>query len=173
MIHIIYSYPYLQSKAVCQDIKKGRQAGTGFDKILKEITEAMPAKSVLIPIPQHGGTAKYTDDLAVRIAKKTNFTYPEKTIVVLNTIRGKERDSVCERKRLGQPFDDIDFGFTVTEPERLQRFVDSGWDIIFVDNVIDTGTTIKAAAKAAGIGEDGQCNVIAIGDTGAWKNFEN
>ena len=46
----------------------------------------------------------------------------------------------------------------------------AGWDVILVDNVIDTGTTARAAMQAMEL-SDAECGVFAIGNTGAWKNF--
>ena len=133
----------------------------------------MPVTAVLVPIPGSGGIASYTADMAYELAKNINAQFVGKTAVVLNCLVGSVRDSVCRRKKAGEPFDDIQFGFRFVNSdakERLEKFIRAGWDVILVDNVIDTGTTARAAMQAMEL-SDAECGILAIGDTGAWKNF--
>lgn len=170
---IIYSLPYAKSKVLAEDIKKNRVQNLG--PFVRQAAERMPAKAILIPVPGHEGYATHANILATTIAKETNCTYPQKTAYCFNCAAGAERKSICELKRQGLPFFDVDFGFAPLEkktPQFIKEQRAKGWEIIFVDNVIDTGTTIRALAAALGLTEsDDSYSVIAIGDTQAWKNF--
>lgn len=171
-MRIVYAKPYGEVRDLCHDIKDSKPC-PGLPVIYDEASAAMPVKAVLVPMPGSGGIASYTNDMAHEITKNINAQFIGKTAVVLNCLIGSVRDSVCRRKQAGEPFDDIQFGFRFVNDEakeRLDRFIRSGWDVILVDNVIDTRTTARAAMQAMEL-SDAECGVFAIGDTGAWQNF--
>lgn len=171
-MRIVYAKPYGEVRDLCHDVKESKPC-PGLPVLYDEASAAMPMKTVLIPMPGSGGVASYTADMAYKLAKNINAQFVGKTAVVLNCLVGSVRDSVCRRKEAGEPFDDIQFGFRFVNDEskeRLKKFIRDGWDVILVDNVIDTGTTARAAMQAMEL-SDAECGVFAIGDTGAWKNF--
>ena len=171
-MRIVYAKPYGEVRDLCHDIKDSKPC-PALPVIYDEASAAMPVKAVLVPMPGSGGIASYTNDMAHEIAKNINAQFIGKTAVVLNCLVGSVRDSVCRRKQAGEPFDDIQFGFRFVNSEakeRLDKFIRAGWDVLLVDNVVDTGTTARAAMQAMEL-SDAECGVFAIGDTGAWKNF--
>ena len=171
-MRIIFAKKYNEVRDLCHDVKETKPC-PGLPVFYDEASAAMPVKAVLVPMPGSGGIASYTADMAYELAKNSNAQFVGKTAVVLNCLVGSIRDSVCRRKEAGEPFDDIQFGFRFGSSEareRLEKFIRAGWDVILVDNVIDTGTTARAAMQAMGL-TDTQCGILAIGDTGAWQNF--
>ena len=167
-LNIVFAKKYTEVRDLCHEMKRGDVSV--ISPFLDEIAEALPPKCVLVPMPQSSGRAEYTEKLAVTIAQHCNSLGTDKTAVVLDCLCGYVRDSVCGRKAKGEPFDDIDFGFVYRggADSRVKAFVEKGWEVILVDNVVDTGTTATAAITALNINKVG---VLALGNTGAWKNF--
>lgn len=171
-MRIVYAKPYNEVRDLCYNVKESKPC-PALPVFYDEASASMPVKAVLIPMPGSGGIASYTNEMAHELAMSINRQSCGKTAVVLNCLVGSVRDSVCRRKEAGEPFDDIEFGFRFVNEEakvRLEKFIRAGWDVILVDNVIDTGTTARAAMQAMEL-SDAECGVLAIGDTGAWKNF--
>lgn len=171
-MRIIYAKNYNEVRDLCHNVKESKPC-PALPVFYDEASAAMPVKAVLVPMPGSGGIASYTNEMAHELAMSINRQSCGKTAVVLNCLVGSVRDSVCRRKEAGEPFDDIEFGFRFFNEEakvRLEKFIRAGWDVILVDNVIDTGTTARAAMQAMEL-SDAECGVFAIGDTGAWKNF--
>lgn len=167
---IIYSLPYEKTKLLAENIKKNRACDLG--PFTTHAAEKMPNKTILIPVPGHEGYATHAYTIAIALAKETNRLYPAKTVYCYNCMAGTERKSICELKRQGLPFFDVEFGFAPVEkktPQFIKEQRAMGWEVVFVDNVIDTGTTIRALAAALGLTD--AYSVIAIGDTQAWKKF--
>lgn len=167
-LNIVFSKKYTDVRDLCHEMKRGDISV--INPFLDEIADALPTKSLLVPMPQSSGKAEYTEKLAVAIAEHCNNQGTDKTAVVLDCLCGYVHDSVCGRKAKGEPFDDIDFGFVYRDraDKRVKALVDMGWEVILVDNVVDTGTTASAAIAALNINK---VSVLAIGNTGAWKNF--
>lgn len=167
-LNIVFAKKYTEVRDLCHEMKRGDISV--INPFLDEITEALPPNCVLVPMPQSSGRAEYTEKLAVAIAQHCNCLGTDKTAVVLDCLCGYVHDSVCGRKAKGEPFDDIVFGFTYRDgtESRLRDFVQKGWEVILVDNVVDTGTTASAAIAALNINK---VSILALGDTGAWKHF--
>ena len=167
-LNIVFAKKYTEVRDLCHEMKHGDVSV--ISPFLDEIAEALPNKSLLIPMPQSSGKAEYTKKMALAIAEHCNNLGTDKTAVVLDGLCGYVHDSVCGRKAKGEPFDDIEFGFVYRDraDKRVKALVELGWEIILVDNVVDTGTTASAAIAALNINK---VSVLALGDTGAWKNF--
>lgn len=167
-LNIIFSKNYTEVRDLCHAMKRGDVSV--INPFLGEIAEALPTKSLLVPMPQSSGKAEYTEKLAVAIAEHSNNKGTDKTAVVLDCLCGYVHDSVCGRKAKGEPFDDIDFGFVYRDraDKRVKALVELGWEVILVDNVVDTGTTASAAIAALKLNK---VSILALGDTGAWKHF--
>lgn len=167
-LNLVFSKKYTEVRDLCYEIKRGDTSV--INPFLNEIAEALPNKSLLIPMPQSSGKAEYTKKMALAIAEHCNNLGTDKTAVVLDGLCGYVHDSVCGRKTKGEPFDDIEFGFVYRDraDKRVKALVELGWEVILIDNVVDTGTTARAAIAALNIDK---VSVLAIGDTGAWKNF--
>ena len=131
MLNIIFSKPYNEVREQCHLLKTGETKG--IEDYLQEIENSLPVKAVLVPMPQSSGRAEYTLSLASRIALYVNALHNDKTVIVLNCLNGKIRDSVCGRKTIGLPFDDIEFGFAYMDgmKARVAKFREEGWKISY------------------------------------------
>ena len=90
---------------------------------------------LIIPAPQHEGKAIYTLQIAEMIADETGA-------VVIDILHSKERKTMYEQKLSG----------TVSAPLFIADYknLPKNKRIFFLDNVIDTGATLKAAERAVG-----------------------
>lgn len=91
----------------------------------------------IIPAPQHEGKAIYTLKIAEMIADETGA-------VVLDILHSKERKTMYEQKLKGKdstPIFTADINLRDLAKEKR---------IFFLDNVIDTGGTLRAAERALG-----------------------
>lgn len=167
-LNIVFAKKYTEVRDLCYEMKRGDISV--INPFLDEIADALPTKSLLVPMPQSSGKAEYTEKIAIAIAEHCNNLGTDKTAVVLDCLCGYVHDSVCGRKAKGEPFDDIDFGFVYRDraDRRVKALVELGWEVILVDNVVDTGTTASAAIAALNINK---VSVLALGNTDAWKHF--
>lgn len=165
-IRILFSLPYESVREECHALKDGDMSSLSADRIREGLIEAIPDRSILIPVPGRDGKATFTKQMVNTIIALLESCRSEKTVFSANILQGKQRDSVCEWKRLGLPIDEIDFGFFVDKENLavLRSLEKAGWKPILVDNVIDTGTTVRAIMDTIG-----EYPVIAIGDTGEWE----
>ena len=90
---------------------------------------------LIIPAPQHEGKAIYTLQIAEMIADETGA-------VVIDILHSRERKTMYEQKLSG----------TVSAPLFIADYKNLPKDkrIFFLDNVIDTGATLRAAERAVG-----------------------
>lgn len=92
-----------------------------------------------MPIPSHNGVADATLKLANAIASITGSQ-------VVDALKGKSRESLYILKKKGVKVDSDYLGFF------LGAELPKGKNIIFIDNVIATGTTANAALKTVDTG---------------------
>lgn len=90
---------------------------------------------LIIPAPQHEGKAIYTLQIAEMIADETGA-------IVIDILHSKERKTLYEQKLSG----------TVSAPLFIADYknLPKNKRIFFLDNVIDTGATLRAAERAVG-----------------------
>ena len=105
------------------------------------LAKMLPDNAVIVPIPGHHGYAVQTLHLARAITERTNGS-----ISVANILKGKNRVSNYQVKKVGKPLsvDQIGFYQIASLPKDKIPYL--------LDNVVDTGTTAKAAVKALGGG---------------------
>lgn len=99
----------------------------------KDMAALVPMDSVLVPIPSHVGYATDTLTLANEVARISGFE-------VLDVLRSDERESSYEAKKDGR---DAEIRFRLTSPLPV------GKTIVYVDNIIASGTTARAAMDCA------------------------
>ena len=109
----------------------------------------IPRHAVLVPIPGHEGKAKQTLQLCRAISSYTGLP-------VGDVLQGKNRESNYVAKHEGKGLTERDMGF------RKVAQLPKGRIPVYVDNVVDTGTTAKAAYHAVG---KGMVVTFAISDT--------
>ena len=92
-------------------------------------------KVLLVPVPSHTGRATYTLTLAKAIGAP-----------VFDVLRSQPREQLYTRKLRGEQPKPEELGLYLSAP------IPEGWQVLFVDNVIGTGTTAKACRMAVGRG---------------------
>ena len=105
----------------------------------RKMAALVPPDSIIVPIPNHHGTAKETLFLAKAVAEYSHS-------FIANILIGKARESNYLMKKLGSPLTEEQMGFRQTKP------LPEGITPIIVDGVVDTGTSAKAAVHALGGG---------------------
>ena len=110
-----------------------------FDYAARQMAKLLPKNAVLVPIPGRHGTPEQTMQLCRDIASYTHLP-------ILDALRGNERESQYEAKYKGRSLTEEQLGY------RRIATVPIGRAPYLIDNVVDTGTTAKAAVKALGGG---------------------
>lgn len=110
-----------------------------FDYAARQMAKLLPKNAVLIPIPGRHGTPDQTMQLCRDIAKYTHLP-------IIDALRGNDRESQYEAKYKGKSLTEEQLGF------RKTSLLPSNRVPYLIDNVVDTGTTAKAAVKALGGG---------------------
>ena len=108
-----------------------------IDYAARQMAAIIPANAVLIPIPGHHGRADHTLRLAKVLSSYTRLPFVE-------ALRGREHESQYEAKLRGRMLSEEKMGFYRIAP------IPSNRTPCLIDNVVDTGTTAKAAVKALG-----------------------
>ena len=90
-----------------------------------------------LTIPGHHGVADQTLRLAQALSSYSHLPF-------VDALRGREHESHYEAKRRGHLLSGRDMGFYQTRELPSDRIP------CLIDNVVDTGTTAKAAAEALG-----------------------
>ncbi len=161
-LQVIYGQPYKEVREWCKLIKTEPQALPR--KYLDEICAALPKDSILIPIPGHQGTPSHTAALAEDIIRRsTHFHKDVRSLPDL--LATQPRESLCEAKHNGKDIKDIPVAYACREGDlkELKEFISMGYAPVLLDNVIDTGTTLRAARQAVGL----PCLAVSLGNTGA------
>ena len=172
-IRIVSSLPYDNEnvKKLCRKVKEETPEGrSACAKAAIDIARDIPNKSILVPIPTHDPSTYYTVILAIQIAMMAEILYGKK-VDVKKLLKGEPHPSLCELKEKGKDISDIDTGIRLNPEEMnlpLDRMTKQGWRIVLVDNVIDTGKTVRACLDALGDLAD-YTDIAVIGDTGNWK----
>ena len=107
----------------------------------RQLVKMLPENAVIVPIPGHYGYAVQTLYLARAISEQSNGNIP-----VANVLKGINRLSNYQAKKDGNPLSAEELGF------HQVRTLPKGKVPYLLDNVVDTGTTAKAAVKALGGG---------------------
>lgn len=119
---------------VAHKIKEGD--GEAIDYAARQMARLLPKNAVLVPIPGHHGFPVQT----LRLAKAISF-YTD--LPIADVLRGNDRESQYEAKYQKQPLTAEQMGLYKNSTP-----LPSGCHPFLVDNVVDTGTTAKAAVNA-------------------------
>ena len=122
---------------VAHKLKEGDH--DAMDYAARQIAKLLPQNAVLVPILGHHGKAEQTMQLARAISSYTHLP-------IVDALRGIERDSQYDAKKRGQTLSGENMGFY------RQKSLSTNRIPYIVDNVVDTGNTAKAAARALGCG---------------------
>ena len=158
--------PYDEVRALAHGIKEGdTTAIKEAARRMAGIINAMPDKEkvILVPMPSHEGHATYTKALADEIAKLTGartadclHATPHPSLYDLKRSKGIER----------LPSPQFRLDESAATKETLQDRIP-----VIIDNVLDTGTTAVAAARA--FGEKTDVRIAVLGNTSNFYLFDN
>ncbi len=158
--------PYDEVRALAHGIKEGDTAAIKESaRRMAGIINAMPGKEkvILIPMPSHEGHAIYTKALADETARLTGsrtadvlHATPHPSLYDIKKSRGIER--------LPSPLLRLDE--SAAAKQTLQDRIP-----VIIDNVLDTGTTAVAAARA--FGEKTDVRIAVLGRTSNFHLFDN
>lgn len=107
----------------------------------RQLVKMLPENAVIVPIPGHHGFALQTLYLARAINEQSGGIIP-----VANVLKGNSRMSNYQAKKEGSLLPAEELGFRQVAP------LPKGKVPYLLDNVVDTGTTAKAAINALGGG---------------------
>ena len=107
----------------------------------RQLVKMLPENAVVVPIPGHHGFALQTLYLAKAINEQSGGIIP-----VANVLKGNSRMSNYQAKKEGSLLPAEELGFRQVAP------LPKGKVPYLLDNVVDTGTTAKAAINALGGG---------------------
>ena len=107
----------------------------------RQLVKMLPENAVVVPIPGHHGFALQTLYLAKAISEQTDGIIP-----VANVLKGNSRTSNYQAKKAGHPLTSSELGFRQVAPLPKDKVP------YLLDNVVDTGTTAKAAIITLGGG---------------------
>ena len=179
--HLLFSKPYYnadpganprsgETYKLCQSVKDNPYKIPV--EALADYVRALPRKCILIPVPEHTGRAGYTRDLCNRLQKVAGIS---KDVRIIDALWCNPRPSLCEMKRAGKDTSGVEVKFKINTNETSHGdlgMLSSTFDIVLVDNVLDTGRTMTAAAEAVRAdGAEPLC--ITIGYTGNDEGIYN
>ena len=165
-IRLLFAEPYETVREDCHLVKEPNLET--ITKWAEKMVAALPQKTVLVPVPGHTGIATDTKILAEHIVAEASWAVLPKDIIILDCLTSKPRRSLCEMKKEGYPVKGLNLGIHLVYKSArpiLKTYLNDGYKLILIDNVIDTGTTIRNCISA--LGHD--AGVLCIGDTGAWR----
>ncbi len=169
-ITIIGALPYDKVRQDCHKVKDGDEYVINHYawQIVKQngtcLLEGNPIV-FLVPIPGHTGDATHALTLAKAIGRELN----EKggRVGVLDCLECEPHEPLYDKKKRGEDIYGIDLKMHF-KSKKLKNTFDTiknaqytNTKLFLIDNVVDTGHTIREAFKATG-----NLPVIAIGDTG-------
>lgn len=136
-IFSIGNYYEGDNKQIAKRMKYGDTIA--LDTAARSMIRLIPRDAVLVPIPGHEGTAKQTLELCKAISSYTGLH-------VADVLKGNERVSNYSAKHEGKGLTVKEMGF------RQVGVLPNGRTPVYIDNVVDTGTTARAAYQAVGRG---------------------
>ena len=107
----------------------------------RQLVKMLPENAVVVPIPGHHGFSLQTLYIARAINEQSGGIIP-----VANVLKGNSRMSNYQAKKEGSLLPAEELGFRQVAP------LPKGKVPYLLDNVVDTGTTAKAAINALGGG---------------------
>lgn len=165
-MELIYSNPYHSTptdeiRGLCYRVKEEFGWRSIPKNVLYQMASALGPKTVLVPVPGHGGRAGYTMDICFALSNYATW----KDIRIVDALIGNAHPSLCKIKHDGGETSDIPVVFTLNGDEinaEQVKTLSEKFDVVLLDNVIDSGRTAREAKKALGV----SCKLITIGTTG-------
>lgn len=134
-------YRHGNTREICHEIKNRNEE---CYKIMADFflaQEIVDKSCILIPAPQHEGYAVYTKQIAELIAQKSGAA-------VADVIKSTPRKTLYEYKqKCLKPM----LNFTLMKANWPAARQDEDVKMFLIDNVLDTGQTLKACQRAVGV----------------------
>ena len=132
---------YNNVRLLAHDVKSGDSDAIEMAAIL--MSKKVPANSILIPIPNHGGRADYTLKMAARIAQLS-----KSEVLDIITAIPRKNTLYTAKKQNKWIADEITLGFRVVRDNHVAQKIQRARNVILIDNVVDSGMTYQQAEKA-------------------------
>lgn len=169
MIRVLGAEPYEKVRELCH--KKDMDAMELVEVIGDRFHPYLPEKSVLVPVPGHEGYATHSVRMCAAIlvatAKANQADSAVKKYTTLcDCLSCVPHPSLCVMKHRGEDISRVEVEVqwkNELEKELFNSYVRDGLVPILVDNVVDTGKTVRSCMRRLGVGP---VQVIAIGSTG-------
>jgi len=159
VVHAGGDYADLRSLAYALKEPGSARVGEAADVIVANLPQTVRGPGiVLVPIPSSKGDTTLNLHLAEALAARIGAT-------VVDALHGPERQSSRARKKAGLP------GLRAQQmpmTARAQRQVDLAGSIYLVDNVFDTGETLRAAQRALGRPVGAMVLAVTASKRGRW-----
>lgn len=163
---VIGARPYEEVRADCYAVKDAKGP---LDPVMRRCAERivdgmLPGSCFLVPVPGHYGIATDSCSLAWAVAAEFNRRYRTSggSAVLCDVLECDPHLSLCEAKHTGVDPEGIDLHFRLRDVPIARLLAERPEVPVFlVDNVVDTGHTVRACLSA--ISARG---VVAVGDTG-------
>lgn len=158
---IIAASGYDSVRDLCHDVKSGLKPA--IEQAAKMLAPLVPEMGfvVLIPVPGHEGTAKYTLELAQAIERETKKY--NRNVGVVDCLVCDPHPSLCELKRKGGDPADIELNVRFRDQcgeDVFNKAYQAADRFVLVDNVVDTGLTARSCMDVVD-----DCDVLCIGNT--------
>lgn len=160
-LSILGALPYEMVREDCHRVKI--LDGEAISRQGARLADKVEDRGVIIPVPGHRGFSEHTAVLAGRIAHSALLQ--EKKVHVLDVLTVTPHPSLCEMKRTeGADLSSVHLKMHVggVTKRKIRSLLKDGHKVYLLDNVVDTGMTVRAALEAVGV----NIPVLAIGDTG-------
>lgn len=129
-------------RELCHRMKSQPEDKESVETAAELLSQLIPNSAVLIPIPSL--TSAHATSLAIEIAlRKWKTVSQRRKHLCLDCLQTSKTVSLYENKKRGEKVSEKDCQFYLAAP------VPQG-DIVLVDNVIATGTTVSAAQRTLG-----------------------
>lgn len=157
--------PYNKIRSDCYAIKNGsRYIMSHYARKITTLWHFDSADDILVLIPIPGHTGKATTALMLCEHLQCAFIKKGHSCIILDALKTRSHNSLCYLKKNNKEVSGIEFNTRYKDiafKETLETMrADKRYKIFLVDNVIDTGHTVREIFKLTG-----NLPVIAVGDT--------
>jgi hypothetical protein len=139
-VYAAHAYDNGEVKRVAHAIREGDRAAIRHAAM--EMARAVPPGAILVPMPGRSGEAGTSAILASEIAARAEDA------TVVRALESNAHESQYDVKKAGRP---ALTGEALGMRKVVGAEIPAGRPVLVVDNVVDTGETMRAALKALGI----------------------
>lgn len=160
--------PYETVREECHGVKNGYV--DVIESCARRLAQSVPEKAVLIPIPGRFGYADSSYGLAQEIQRLGILD--GKRVVLRDALYCDAHEPLYDIKKRGEtrPPDWLRMRPNKKMCSEIVALREEGYAVVFVDNVIDTGTTMVAAKRALHLKfiKPGSAFILTVGASPQW-----